>query len=1060
MLRQALGSFVLCMCLNGFVTASSLAQSAAAPDPGGCGLGTLDGYVRDPSGRLAFGARVTLIDASNRIHAAVTVARPTAYFRFDALPLGEYTVHVELKPPELKRPLEAIHAVRLSPQRCRERLPIALTVSTQAYVAVSEQPSTALPGDGTTLTFSHSDIEGLRLAKGRTLQDLLSMVPGVVVTETSGTQAQFTAVGQRRFANRLTIDGVSADLAIDASGRGIGEAGSWGLPATTTLGSTQTVVSVAAIEEIQIRTTNAAPEHAHTPGAQTSVITRSGNNQFRGCGFVDTRPTRLAAADWFVNARSIPRHEARSLNYGESLGGPIVLNRAFFFAAAEVLDIDRSVATTIQVPSLDVRETAPYPLDALLRSFPWPNGPDRGNGLADFSHQFPVTSRVSGTSLRVDVQAANTHQFFVRIHDGVSSGDELSPDAVRLPALSFSQRAATSTQTLTAGLNSSWSSSSRRGYEMRVNITRHRADVVASPATYGGAQPLPASLLVPEGVPESDAVLSVSLFPDQGGQVMSGRTLDGAQRQFQLANTFSYTFGSHVLRFGGSYTHVTASTSPTPILYSYRFRNVAQLLTGRVNNVLAAYRLPAQVRRQTFAMFLQDTWQPSTRLTLNYGLRYNVRPAPVSTTDVQPMLLDYEALPQIQSREPGARLWKTSWGDFQSHISLTTLLNATPTRETWLRAGASVVFDDLTSPGASAFGRAYPYVRERRISTIAFPVPGDALNTDSVASFGTGVPAEAYAIPEHLRAPLTYEWQLSVMQALGRHQIEVGYVGAIGRRLVYWQTFQPPDTNLLVQVFSNDAASDYHALLMQYRRPWSRGLQAQVNYAWSHAIDTDSGEALDPHPLARLVPPALNRGNADFDRRHVLRSTLSYRIPPFGPQPMRALLGTWQIDLVGTVQSGAPVSVTAPQNLLFGVTTVRPDVVPGVPLWMADPAGPTGQRLNPGAFVIPADGMRMGTLGRNTFRGTPLRQLDLALSRSFRFDWRTSEVQFRLEAFNVLNISNFGPPDGNLVGFSFGRPIRSYADALGSGTLTLGGLVPLQQAGGPRALQLGVRFSF
>ena len=66
----------------------------------------------------------------------------------------------------------------------------------------------------------------------------------------------------------------------------------------------------------------------------------------------------------------------------------------------------------------------------------------------------------------------------------------------------------------------------------------------------------------------------------------------------------------------------------------------------------------------------------------------------------------------------------------------------------------------------------------------------------------------------------------------------------------------------------------------------------------------------------------------------------------------------------------------------------------------------------------------------------------------------------RAQAFNILNIPNFGPPDGNLDAVSFGLPISSHADTLGAGTLMLGGLPSIQQTGGQRSFQLEIRARF
>jgi hypothetical protein len=137
---------------------------------------------------------------------------------------------------------------------------------------------------------------------------------------------------------------------------------------------------------------------------------------------------------------------------------------------------------------------------------------------------------------------------------------------------------------------------------------------------------------------------------------------------------------------------------------------------------------------------------------------------------------------------------------------------------------------------------------------------------------------------------------------------------------------------------------------------------------------------------------------------------------------------------------------------------VRPDLVPGEPLWFADDSSGTRRRLNPDAFAFPA-GDVSGSLGRNSLRSSLLKQLDLAVSRTIQLTTRAS-LQVRVEAFNVLNIPNFGPPEAFFGASAFGQSVRSYADALGTGTLMFGGLAPIYQAGGPRSIQLALRGRF
>ena len=364
---------------------------------------------------------------------------------------------------------------------------------------------------------------------------------------------------------------------------------------------------------------------------------------------------------------------------------------------------------------------------------------------------------------------------------------------------------------------------------------------------------------------------------------------------------------------------------------------------------------------------MQDTFRVTPRLSLNYGLRYSVRPAPRSVTDVNPLLLDFAVLPDVQPLPDGSALWKTSWRDFAPQATATYQLVNTAGRETSLRAGWSLAFDEVTSPGVRVFGGGAPYLSRRSIPTAAFPLSPQVLSAPPLAPFEFGDLAEYYAFDEHLRSPRTHQWQVTLDQALGPVQrIGLAYIGAAGRDLPYWHAYPmalaQSGPALRIHAFSSDGRSDYHALLAQYVRRLSRGLQGSLSYTWSHAIDLDSGDVLFPLPPPSLVSPSSNRGSADFDRRHVLQGTVSYRIPGFGASGwLYTLTSDWQIDLTGIVRSGAPITVTTSRQLENeGLYDLRPDAVPNVPIWIADPTSGTGQRLNPAAFH-PPDESRQGT---------------------------------------------------------------------------------------------------
>src|SRR6185369_4679107 len=170
---------------------------------------------------------------------------------------------------------------------------------------------------------------------GRTFQTLISLTPGVVMTATTfNDQGQFSVNGQRADANYFTVDGVSANFGVTGLLQMV-QTASGALPALSASGGTNSLVSVDAMQEFRIQTSSFAPEFGRMPGAQISIVTRSGSNSFHGTLFDYFRNNVLDAKDWFVNFNGLAKPEERLNDFGGVLGGPVVRDKTFFFASYE-----------------------------------------------------------------------------------------------------------------------------------------------------------------------------------------------------------------------------------------------------------------------------------------------------------------------------------------------------------------------------------------------------------------------------------------------------------------------------------------------------------------------------------------------------------------------------------------------------------------------------------------------------------------------------------------------------------------------------------------------------
>jgi hypothetical protein len=193
---------------------------------------------------------------------------------------------------------------------------------------------------------------------------------------------------------------------------------------------------------------------------------------------------------------------------------------------------------------------------------------------------------------------------------------------------------------------------------------------------------------------------------------------------------------------------------------------------------------------------------------------------------------------------------------------------------------------------------------------------------------------------------------------------------------------------------------------------------------------------------------------SDFDVRHSFSGAVTWELPSAKRVPgVSAITRGWSLDAMVVARSGFPMNA----HVSLGASALarqftRPDRVAGQPNWISNPQAPAGQTLTPSAFTVPSS-VRQGTEGRNDIQGFRFTQLDLSLGRLFSLGDRF-RLQFRADAFNVLNHPNFSNPAGFI---QFGAQEFQSTKMLNQG---LGGLNPLFQGGGPRSLQLSLKFTF
>ena len=372
--------------------------------------------------------------------------------------------------------------------------------------------------------------------------------------------------------------------------------------------------------------------------------------------------------------------------------------------------------------------------------------------------------------------------------------------------------------------------------------------------------------------------------------------------------------------------------------------------------------------------------------------------------------------------------------------------------KTSIRAGYGIYFDSpAISWDETAVFSNPPFVTSANIFNTSLDAPAGV----SAPNFG---PPVLTGIGTNWRQPNTQEWSLDVQREVKPNLlVDVGYYGNEGTHLLgdvdineptpgaYVTQLAPFGVTAPIQtfgateqlnfirpfkgfdamnIFSTEFTSNYHSLQVAVQKRFSANSLLNVNYTWSHAL-TDAQTDFSTPVLTS--DPHFDYGPAQFDRRHILNVNYVYNLPFFRSQQglVGHVLGGWEVSGIISAYSGRPFTAfdffedPAGIGVLgFSGATERPDLV-GNP--QSGAPHTFSQWFNKSAFAeVPAGEIRPGNAPRGAIRGPGLQRWDISLFKTTKINERFN-VQFRAEAFNVFNHTNFDTV-GTSFGFSsFGR---------------------------------------
>ena len=1041
-----------------FITLVLFINIAWAQSPNG----TVSGIVLDPSGSVIVGADVLIINNATEVQYPGK-ANSEGYYVVPNISPGIYRIQVSnsgfktiIKPDIVIHVQDAL-AINFT-------LPIG--AASEIVTVTGGAPLVNTENAAVSTVVDRQFAENLPL-NGRSFQSLIELTPGVVQTPSEG---QFSVNGQRGTSNYWMIDGVSANFGMSTNQvQGSSSAGA--VPGFSAQGGTNSLVSVDALQEFRIQTSTYAPEFGRTPGAQISIETRSGSNRFHGTAFEYFRNDVLDASNWFngyTNTPPLRKAEERQNDFGAVLGGPIVKNKTFFFFSYEGLRLRLPNTMVTTVPSLSSRLNAVPAMQPILDAYPVPNpGAPDNNGVSAFSASYSEPSTLNATSLRIDHRVSDKLLLFGRYNYSPSGFTQRSSNIA-----TFLSTNRITTQTATVG--AIWNISPSSTNDLRLNYSRSAATGYLATDTFGGAVPPPVSALpFPSSfTTQNSLIVYLILSGVTSNQLFEGEMAHNLQRQINLVDNLSIQKGAHSLKFGIDYRQLNPLNAPPAYQQVDVFFNVASAASGQLLEAPVTRNLNEAFLLRNLGLFGQDTWRLGTRLTLTYGLRWDVDFTPTTTSGPNfAAVTNFGNLSQLGLAPIGTPPYDTKFRNLAPRLGVAYQLSQQPGAETVLRGGWGVFYDLATQQLGSLNTGFYPFGASKTVFGGQYPLDAATAAPPmvSVAQLASG--GYLAAFDPNLSLPYTMQWNVAMQRSLGSTQaISATYLGSIGRRLL--QTGVNSNVNQNISnafLVSNQGTSNYNALQLQFQRRLSQGLQGLASYTWAHSIDTASDSTFSYSSIfLRQLGANSNRGSSDFDIRNAVSAGITYDIPASAINPFaNAIIQGWSVQNVFQAWSAPPVNVFS-TALLIPYTTglARPDVVPGEALYLYGSQYPGGKAFNPAGFKDPpvdsATGLavRQGDLGRNALRGFGAWQWDLAVHREFPLH-ESLKLQFRAEMFNVLNHPNFGPPLGNNIGNPlFGLATQMLGQSLDGGFNGGTPLSPLYQLGGSRSVQLALKLQF
>ncbi|MEW6320630.1 MAG: TonB-dependent receptor [Acidobacteriota bacterium] len=1056
------------------------------------------GTVRDHTGAVVAGATVTITN----LDTGVTLSKATdqaGNYEFFTVRIGTYLVTAEKD----GFAVAVADNIRVS-VGARQRVDLSLQVGAVTERVEVSASVTRLETDtsqrGQVITGEETRALPLN---GREYSTLALLTTGVRLSalNTGGStprEGSFNVNGLRSTFNNFLIDGVDNN-AYGTSNQGF---------------SNQVMQPTPdAVGEFKVVTNNMSAEYGRAAGATINVAYRSGTNRFAGSAWEFFRDTALNATGAFRPPSGAKPPLERN-QFGAVFGGPIVRNKAFFFADYEGFRQTRENVASSTIADLaqrrgilavDIRDPrtgvvypagTPIPMTSfaskVLSELPEPTHARASNNFVTLQKFDKVTDKFGA---KVDVQVSATMSLFGRW--GYRDVDDTDDPTIPLPSGGGGNAFTYVTNKQFAG-GWTYTPSNTSLIEARVGwsdtIAGKNPFALGTPSARDayGITGLPADPRVSGGLPTQ----LITGFSDLGRQATNP--------QWQFPKVYNpkvnYTrlVGRHSIKTGYEFQHIQTEVQDVNPLYgrdqysgqftrppgapANNLYNLADFMLGLRSTYALSNLLVANLRQNMHFVYVQDDWRVNDSLTLNLGIRYEYATPWVERDNILSNF-DPDARRMVMARD-GSLADRALVDPDRNNVGPRLGFAYTLTPRTVVRGGYGKSFVHFHRAGGA---NVLPINGPQVINAVVVQTP----TTPGFRTTQEGYPADLTDpsrfnplaanityMPRDYRSTDVHNWYLAVQRELGQNMIvEAAYVGNRADGMLLFANFNqavpnnaagtiPLQARRPIPEFAditysfNGGRSRYHAFQGKFEWRLRRGVSVISALTLSRTRDNGAGSLENPNGDS---PAPQNFYDLDGDwgysaYHQPYNSTTSFvwevpvghgrRFLSTTPAVVEALVGGWQLSGINSIYAGENVTLRYTPSAAFQVSGIQQDFR-GANAYRPNVVGtvlvPKDQRtvqnwLNPAAVVIPTNPSEpFGNAPRNSIRGPYFWQVDFAAVKRVALPWGTSNVELRLEAFNLFNRTNFRAPNGNRSSAAFGTITSTYD---------------------PRQLQLGVKVSF